>query len=463
VTTLPDAHYLVLASRLVPDRDGGFTVATLTRAALIAAGGGRPLLVTLDPATPEEHAAHRREFVRRGDAASVDDFRNLFDDAVADPSWLRAAADPGEAPQGGASRDIVDGRGRVVVSIPVIAGDPDWHLTDASVAVPGAGVVRGFRGLYRAWLAHLVARLREADAAEGMPRRPVVVVCESRQLGELLSDWDDPDVRIVHTIHNSHLEPPYDDPAGPIGSLWRRWFAVADRFDAILWPTRQQRDEVEERFGENGTSFVVPNPVAPVAEPVGAAGRDALRAVMVNRLAPQKRVDRAIAAWPAVRARVPGARLDIYGDGPLRDELAAQVAELGLSDAVRLHGHAPDVAAELDSAALLVSSTAYEGQGLSIAEALAHGCPVVSFDVRYGPRDMLAAGGGILIPRGDVAALSDAVAEVLTDGALRGRLSAEAPVAARALAPEVVAEAFAAAIRFAVERPSRRSSTVAER
>ena len=35
---------------------------------------------------------------------------------------------------------------------------------------------------------------------------------------------------------------------------------------------------------------------------------------------------------------------------------------------------------------------AFEGQGLSIAEALVHGCPVVAYDVRYGPRDLLADG-----------------------------------------------------------------------
>ena len=92
---LPDGAYLSLSSRLIPGLDGGYTVATLARARLLEdAGAGPVMLLTVDPGTPEAHAEHRAEFVRRGDAASADRFRNLFDDALADPSWLRAAAVP---------------------------------------------------------------------------------------------------------------------------------------------------------------------------------------------------------------------------------------------------------------------------------------------------------------------------------------------------------------------------------
>ncbi|HCS59836.1 MAG TPA: glycosyltransferase, partial [Microbacterium sp.] len=57
---LPDAEYLVLSSRLIPDLDGGYTIATLSRAAQLAsagvAGGAGPLLLTFDPGTAAAHA-----------------------------------------------------------------------------------------------------------------------------------------------------------------------------------------------------------------------------------------------------------------------------------------------------------------------------------------------------------------------------------------------------------------------
>ncbi len=100
----PDAEYLILSSRLIPDRDGGYTLATLARARQMAAAGvhdGRgPLLLTLDPGTPAEHAQHRAAFAGRDLVVDPARMRNLFDEAAAPhggaADWLRAAAHPGE-------------------------------------------------------------------------------------------------------------------------------------------------------------------------------------------------------------------------------------------------------------------------------------------------------------------------------------------------------------------------------
>ncbi len=108
-------------------------------------------------------------------------------------------------------------------------------------------------------------------------------------------------------------------------------------------------------------------------------------------------------------AAVPDATLDIYGEGPERDRLQALIDELGLGAHVALRGHTDAAARVLREAMAYLSTSAYEGQGLSIVEALADGCPVVSYDAPYGPRELLAQGGGILVPDGDEAALADAL------------------------------------------------------
>ena len=294
-------------------------------------------------------------------------------------AWLQDAAHPGE-PDPALEYRRIENEAGPVIALPVIAGDPDWHISPAPVVVYGrdgaiAGVLDGFGELYRVWLAHLVRELRGADAG-----RPVVVICESRQLGELLVGWDDPEVRLVHAIHTVHLEPPYQ-PDGPLNPLWTRWFTVAERFDAVLWPTAMQRSEVQERFGASPVHVVVPHAVPAAASVAPLSARDPGRVVMLNRLAPGKRIDHAIVAFEQVVREVPGATLDIYGEGAEHDALQALIDARGLGAHVVLRGRTDDPGAVLDAASVFLSTSAFEGQGLSLAEALAHGCPVIAYDV----------------------------------------------------------------------------------
>lgn len=462
-TEFPHAEYVILSSRLIPDLDGGYTFATLARARQMAAAGvdhGRgPLLLTVDPGSIGDHARHRAVFAGRDLVLAADRMRNLFDEA-ADPRggaarWLRDAAHPGDRDPALEYRETPDAAGLPVVSLPVIANDPDWHISTAPVAVLDGhgrvtGILDGFGALYRAWLDHVVAGLRDADAA-----RQVVVLCESRQLGELLVGWDDADARLVHTIHTIHLEAPYT-PDAPVNELWRRWFTTADRFDAVLWPTAAQRDDVSARFGGSDTYVVVPQAVSTDGPVVPPHQRVRGRVVMLNRLAPGKRIDHAIRAFAGVVRAVPDARLEIFGEGASRAELQRLIDERRLGRYVALRGTTNEPGAALDEASVFLSTSAYEGQGLSIAEALAHGCPVVSYDVRYGPREALADGGGVLVPDGDESALTHALVRVLSDPGEHARLAAEASDSARRLDPAHVMDALATAVRDALARPIRR-------
>ncbi|MBN6190548.1 glycosyltransferase [Aneurinibacillus sp. BA2021] len=454
---LPDADYLVLSSRLIPGLDGGYTIATLARARMLAAAGvgdgAGPELLTFDPGTAADHAEHRRVFTERGALSDPGRMRNLFDEAIAPEggaaAWLRETADAAVVADPDVEyRVLRDVEGRPFAALPVIPGNPDWHLTDEPVLVYDAagvvaGALHGFRGLYRAWLDHVVAASGD---------RRVVVICESRQLGELIADWDDPRVRIVHTIHTMHVEAPYT-PDATMNTLWTRWFRLADRFDAVVWPTATQRDDVVARFGASANHVVVPNPIAPVT--ARADLREDGLVVVLGRLAPGKRIDHAIRAFLA--ADVAGTRLEIWGTGPEQERLAALIAQLDAGDRVVLAGYADDPATVLDRASLLLTSTAFEGQPLGVVEALLHGTPVVSYDVRYGIRDVLGAGGGVLVPAGDEGALATALHDLLTDADRLAVLRAEAPSVAAAWSPERSLAALTGVVAEVSARPSRRA------
>ncbi|MCU0549999.1 MAG: glycosyltransferase [Leptolyngbya sp. Prado105] len=137
----------------------------------------------------------------------------------------------------------------------------------------------------------------------------------------------------------------------------------------------------------------------------------------VGRLHPQKDFLTLIRAFAQVR-KVQPARLMILGDGPEQERLTALVEALGLTEDVALLGFVQNPYAYMSRANVFVLSSAWEGLGNVLVEAIALGTPVVSTDCESGPAEILAHGKyGILTPVGDSEAIAQAILKVLANPA----------------------------------------------
>ena len=133
----------------------------------------------------------------------------------------------------------------------------------------------------------------------------------------------------------------------------------------------------------------------------------------VGRLERQKDFATLIRAVGVLRNRMP-CRLVILGEGSERASLERLVAESRLQQSVSLPGFRPNPFAYMASADIFVLSSAWEGFGNVLVEAMACGCPVVSTDCPSGPREILQGGRlGPLTPVGDHLAMADAIERVL--------------------------------------------------
>ncbi|WP_280569551.1 glycosyltransferase [Chromohalobacter sp. 296-RDG] len=133
----------------------------------------------------------------------------------------------------------------------------------------------------------------------------------------------------------------------------------------------------------------------------------------VGRLTEQKDYPTLIKAFAALRARQ-SVRLVILGEGELRESLEALVASLGVSEDVAFLGFVDNPYAWMRQAALFVLSSAWEGFGNVLAEAMACGTPVISTDCPSGPAEILEDGTwGQLVPVGDPQALYEAMVTAL--------------------------------------------------
>jgi glycosyltransferase involved in cell wall biosynthesis len=169
-----------------------------------------------------------------------------------------------------------------------------------------------------------------------------------------------------------------------------------------------------------GASEAAPREQARAA--LGVTGRD-LVVGFVGRLVPQKAPDVLLRAMTRVTAHVPAVTLAMIGDGPLRQELEALAAGLGIAGRVLWLGErdARQLTAGFDVFAM---PSCKEGLPYVVLEAMSAGLPVVGTDTA-GLECLVTPGvNGAVVPCGDWAALGDAIAEVLRDPARRRRYGA---------------------------------------
>lgn len=198
----------------------------------------------------------------------------------------------------------------------------------------------------------------------------------------------------------------------------RRDVSIARRFDKFVVLT----DEDKNYWGRMPNITVIPNAALPMPLQSDCSAR---RVIAVGRLDFQKGFDRLIDAWELVKAdpASEGWRLDIFGQGEWRDMLQARIAEKGLADSTAVNAPTGDIAAEYAGSSILAMTSNYEGFPMVMIEAMSAGLPVVTFDYKCGPRDIITdCTDGVIVPNGDIRGFADALLRLMADGALRRRM-----------------------------------------
>ncbi len=211
---------------------------------------------------------------------------------------------------------------------------------------------------------------------------------------------------------------------------------IAEKIDAAAVPVTISRFNVDwltEKVSPRARERlnVVHCGVDLAALPFQADGREEATIVTVGRLDPIKGFEVLVDAVGELARQGRRVRCRIIGEGPLRGELEAQIARLGLGAAVELLGARPqaEVKAALYAATIfaLPSVVAPDGNRdgipVSLMEAMAAGTPVVS-TLCSGIPELVADGReGLLVPTREPAALAGALGKLLDDADLRRRLA----------------------------------------
>ena len=229
--------------------------------------------------------------------------------------------------------------------------------------------------------------------------------------------------RVVATVHNTSSSVSLNSSprrAQLMPLLMRLFYPWADRIvtvsegvaDNLAQMANLPRQRIQVIYNPVVTPELFAKAQAPLDHPWFRLGEPPV-ILGVGRLTKQKDFPTLIKAFAIVRQSCP-ARLVILGEGEDRLKLEALVKEIGLEGAVSMPGFLENPYVYMAKASVVVLSSAWEGFGNVIAEAMACGTPVVSTDCKSGPAEILENGKyGELVPVGDVEELARAIARTL--------------------------------------------------
>ena len=138
------------------------------------------------------------------------------------------------------------------------------------------------------------------------------------------------------------------------------------------------------------------------------------RILFCGRLAPEKRIDVLLDAVARVADAGGALEVTVVGDGPQRNQLERQAADLDLDDVVRFVGAVPfeeTFAWYAWADALVLPSVHSEGWPKVIAEAMCHAVLCIAVD--HGQLSRMLDGRGILLKHGTTGELTSALEQVL--------------------------------------------------
>jgi len=159
----------------------------------------------------------------------------------------------------------------------------------------------------------------------------------------------------------------------------------------------------------------------------------------LGRLVSQKGFDYLIEAFANSKAK-DNVDLLICGEGDDKEKLQVMIDERGMTGKIILKGNVENPFAYYAKADFYVLSSRHEGFPNILIEALACGCPCISFDCKTGPNEIIKDGeNGLLIEAENVLALTQGIDRLDNDKALQDTFRKNANKSVAHLSPEVIA------------------------
>lgn len=212
----------------------------------------------------------------------------------------------------------------------------------------------------------------------------------------------------ILVFHNSHLE------GDIVKSSYRYALENSNKVSQYILLTKLQKQDIQQAYNiADAKIIVLPHFIARYKN----KKVDKLdRFIFIGRLGTQKQLDHLIKAYHGFLSKGYNTRLDIYG----RDEenqkqlILDLIQEYNIEDKVKIYDFTESPLDEFRKSKASLMTSKFEGFGLTVMESIEVGCPVISYDVRYGPGEIIENGAnGYLVEADNIEAFSEAMVKII--------------------------------------------------
>lgn len=221
------------------------------------------------------------------------------------------------------------------------------------------------------------------------------------------------DIKVISVLHSVHVRDSSNISSSSLNSNYSRILKEEDVVDACICLTLSQKADIYNRFLNSKYrlyNICHPNDIS--IHKVDFSTRDKNKIVTLARLSSEKQLNHMIMAMKKVVEIFPEKKLFIYGEGKERDYLSELILENELQENVFLSGYVEDIHEILKSSILYLSTSKVEGFPLSFIESLSQGVAIISYDIKYGPNELIKNGiNGYLVENGNIELMAEKIIE----------------------------------------------------
>ncbi len=235
-----------------------------------------------------------------------------------------------------------------------------------------------------------------------------------------------PNIPVISVIHSTHEKENEKVLDSPIKKHYKELFKNLKRYSALIVSTDLQNKEISQRI--NNEIPVVTIPVGYVKEEfnynINNPEQKVYKLISVARYSPEKQLEHQILLINRLRKEFPNVQLHLFGFGKEIAKYQKLIKELNLENHVFLRGYLTDLKNEFKSAYLSLITSNMEGFNLGLLESISFGIPIVSYNSKYGPSELVINNiNGFLIKKNDQEELYIKTRLLLKDKKLRDKFS----------------------------------------